>query len=226
MRRRDGRKALDFFALNMNTNTGVGDAEQDYEPIDDDGDNGIFFGGNGDEGGSNSKRKIIEVSSQIELPFSAEIAYKAYSDLPRQPSWSSWLESVVVVNDGSKSGEVESLWTSKMLGFRYSWTAVAVKNEQPHTIQWRSVTGLRNEGVVRFYRKEGNTYHQGPTLMTLRMVFVAPRAVSSLIRRSKKISNLVQETMIAQSLKDFRDVVLEKDVENAVESETKSPTLQ
>lgn len=165
--------------------------------------------------------KVIQISSQIELPFSAEVAYEAYSDLPRQPSWSSWLESVEVVNtnntvDGDNTSDnpkVESKWTSKMMGIRYSWTAQAVRNDRPHTIQWRSVTGLRNEGIVRFYPLKGNGYHEGPTLMTLQMAFCTPKAVTALVKRSKRISKFVEERMIAQSLQDFRDVVMNESAE-------------
>ena len=213
-----------------NTHADGDDTERKYEPVEDDDEE--FFGGGGssgsDDGGretQKNQKRLIEIKSEIELPFSAEVAYDAYSDLPRQASWSSWLESVEVVgnkngNDGdgddgsNNASKAESLWTSKMFGIRYSWTAVAVKNERPHTIRWRSVTGLRNEGIVRFYKKEGSAYNQGPTLMTLRMAFVAPRAVSAMIRRSKKLSNYVEEKMIAQSLEGFRDIVLEYDTKN------------
>jgi len=231
--KRENRKASGLFrlemGLNKNYDDGDDDAEREYEydykRIDDEDDD-TSFGGNTDDNDGNSKRKLIEISSQIELPFSAKVAYEAYSDLPRQPSWSSWLKSVVVLEDGNNnSKKVESRWTSKVMGIRYSWTAEAVKNERPHTIQWRSVTGLRNEGTVRFYAKEGKSYDQGPTLMTLRMAFVIPRALTSIIRSSKKLSNFVEEKMIAQSLKEFRDIVLEEDVKNAVELKTKSPTL-
>mmetsp|Transcript_764 Transcript_764/g.1685 ORF Transcript_764/g.1685 Transcript_764/m.1685 type:complete len:428 (+) Transcript_764:186-1469(+) len=190
---------------------------------DGDGDGDGDSDSDGGRETQKNKKRLIEIKSEIELPFSAEVAYDAYSDLSRQASWSSWLESVEVVgnqNDGdgddgsNNASKVESLWTSKMFGIRYSWTAVAVKNERPHTIRWKSVTGLRNEGIVRFYKKEGNAYNQGPTLMTLRMAFVAPRAVSAMIRRSKKLSNYVEEKMIAQSLEGFRDIVLECDTKN------------
>ena len=223
--------------LTKETHFGNTDAEQLHEPIQDkDGD--AFVKGDDDEGNGsgsndNSRRKLIQVSSEIELPFSAEVAYEAYSDLTRQPSWSSWLESVVVLNDGSDSGggstddpKVESKWTSKIMGIRYSWTAEAVQNERPHTIRWKSVTGLRNEGIVRFHHSEGKSYDEGPTLMTLQMVFVTPRAVTSILRRSKRLSRFVEEQMIARSLQEFRDIVLENDVANGVspEPETTSTT--
>lgn len=196
------------------------DSKREYEPIDDNDDDLIIFGGNGDGNDKNSKqRKLIQISSQIELPFSAEVAYEAYSNLSRQPSWSSWLDSVVVLNDDDEN-KVESRWTSKVMGIRYSWTAEAVKNVRPHTIQWRSVTGLRNEGIVRFQRTQGKSYDEGPTLMTLKMAFVTPKAVTSIIRRSKRLSNFVEEKMIAQSLKEFRDIVVLE--ENDVTTNTSS----
>jgi len=210
--------------------------EYEYKPIDDKDGVGTMFRDNDNKTlNSKSKRKPIEISSWIELPFSAEVAYEAYTDLSRQPAWSSWLESVVVLNDGSSnnSGKVESKWTSKMMGIRYSWTAEAVRNERPHTIQWKSVTGLRNEGIVRFYPRRGKGYDKGPTLMTLNMAFVTPRAVASIVKRSKKLSKFVEEKMIAESLQQFRDtLMLESNLQNGngnrIESNTnvESPTLR
>jgi len=224
--------ALGFSRLQFRRNGD--DTDRGYEKFDDEPyEIGIGSDNDNDErGNNNNNRKVIQVSSQIELPFSAEVAYEAYSDLPRQPSWSSWLESVVVLNDdddeNSNSNEpVVSKWTSKVLGIRYSWTAEAVQNERPHTIQWKSVTGLRNEGIVRFYKKEGNSYDQGPTLMTLKMSFVTPRAITSIIRRSKRLSKFVEEKMIAQSLTDFRDTIIETDLaKTGKELATKSATLR
>lgn len=155
--------------------------------------------------------QLIKVSSQVELPFSAEVAYDAYSNLPRQPTWSSWLDTVVLSTDNPE----ESRWTMKFMGIKYSWTAVAVKNERPHTIQWRSITGLRNYGTVRFSKYSGSGTS---TLMTMRMTFVAPRAVSTLFRKSQKLANFVETTMITQSLHGFRDVVLEVDLKKEQES--------
>lgn len=155
-----------------------------------------------------SVKQLITVSSQIELPFSAEVAYDAYSNLTRQPSWSSWLDSVVLSEDNPK----ESRWTIKVMGLKYSWTAISPQNERPHTVQWRSVTGLRNFGTVRFERR-------GPsTLMTLKMSFVAPRAIAALFRKSQKLTHLV-ETMLEQSLRKFRDVVLEVDLQTLANTE-------
>lgn len=144
--------------------------------------------------------RLIEVSSRIELAFSAHAAYDAYADLPRQATWSSWLESVTV----SESNPDESIWTLRFLGISYSWTAVAVQNQRPHLIQWKSITGLQNFGTVRFYPKDGD---EEVTVMTMKMTFVAPRAVSMLFRKSKGLANFVEQKIITQSLEEFRNIV-------------------
>lgn len=160
------------------------------------------------------QNRLIEVSSRIELPFSPFVAYDAYSNLPRQPTWSSWLDSVTVSDD--KPGE--SVWTMRFWGITYSWTAVAVKNERPHLIQWKSITGLQNFGTVRFHAQNKNNDGDNDddstttTLMTMKMTFVAPRAVSALFKKSTRLAKYVENKVITQSLYNFRDVVLEKDL--------------
>ncbi len=46
------------------------------------------------------------------------------------------------------------------------------------------------------------------TLMTLCFKFVAPRAVSSLFRRSGKLRKYTEDVLLGNMLMDFRDVVL------------------
>ena len=53
------------------------DAKGEYESIDDYNIAGLF-GDNGDGGGKNMKGKTIETTSQVELPFSAEVAFNLY----------------------------------------------------------------------------------------------------------------------------------------------------
>ena len=157
---------------------------------------------------SENKRRIDVVNS-VELPFSAEIAYQAYSDLTRQPSWSSWLHSVEYKDgdDDSDSAE-ESIWTMKVLGVKYSWTAVSTELIPPRVIGWKSTSGLKNFGRVEF-----QPISDYKTNMNLTMTFIAPRAVSAIFRRSKKLVNFVDEQMIRASLEEFRDIVLENDVQ-------------
>jgi uncharacterized membrane protein len=150
-----------------------------------------------------SKKRIVEIQSSVELPFSAEIAYDAYSNLSRQSDWSSWLHRVEFLDDSNE----KSKWTMKFLGFKYSWNSQAIKNERPHIIQWKSTSGLVNFGTVRFEEKES-----GQTTMTLAMTLVAPRAAAALFKKSTGLQNFVEKKMISTSLHTFRDTVSETDV--------------
>jgi uncharacterized membrane protein len=183
---------------------------------------------------NNNKRRKIEITSQVDLPFSPEVAYDAYSDLTRQPSWSSWLHSVEYItmkkkigNDGrdqendqdrDQEQEQQSKWTMKFMGVKYSWTAISTKNVRPHIIQWESTSGLRNFGTVRFEQSNdmttstSTTTQNTNTKMIMKMTLVAPRAVSLLFRRSKGLTTFVQDRMITASMLEFRRVVLEEDL--------------
>jgi uncharacterized membrane protein len=157
-----------------------------------------------------SEYRKVEITSQIDLPFSPEVAYDAYSDLTRQASWSSWLHSVEYMGDDRKL----SKWTMKFMGVKYSWTAIATKNVRPHTIQWESTSGLRNFGTVHFEQQPSNDGTSTPnTAMKMQMTLVAPRAVSLLLRRSKRLTSFVKDKMITASMLDFRQVVLEVDLD-------------
>jgi uncharacterized membrane protein len=64
--------------------------------IDSDNDNNDH-----DDKDTNSKASNTEivVNASIDLPFAADVAFDVFSDLPRQPSWSSWLHSVSYIDD-------------------------------------------------------------------------------------------------------------------------------
>lgn len=160
-----------------------------------------------------SEKRIVSIESSLELPFSAEIAYDVYSDLPRQPSWSSWLHKV----EYTDSSHTESLWTLKFLGFKYSWSAMSLRNERPHIIQWKSTSGLANFGTVVF-----DPVDERQSTMSLTMTLVAPRAVAALFRKSKRLPEFIKEKMVATSLDSFRDVVLQEDLIIKIDETAKS----
>ena len=152
-----------------------------------------------------NKKRLIEVTSEVELPFSREVAFDAYSDLTRQPSWSSWLHSVEYTDETKEI----SKWTMKFMGVKYSWMAVALRNERPDLIQWQSTSGLQNFGTVQFLPRNDS---EKPTLMTMKMTFVAPRAAAGIFRRSKAMADFVKNKMVLDSMANFRDVVLKTDL--------------
>ena len=159
-----------------------------------------------------SSKNHIAVSSQIDLPFSAEIAFDAFSDLPRQSTWSPWLQSVEYIEQGS----LVTKWTMKsFLGISYSWKAVHTRLERPYVIEWESCQGLKNWGRVEFVPSgdDANT-----TAMRLTLTFVAPRLVARFFRRKRGdnreggLSHMVQTRIVGRTLRNFRRVVLTQDV--------------
>jgi len=159
---------------------------------------------------SKPNRRNIEVAQSIHLPFPREVAYDAFSDLSRQPTWSTWLRSVELVPD--QPGHTK--WTMKFMGLSYSWISVSDCAQRPSVIKWESISGLKNYGVVRFRERDNDQ-----TEMTMQMTFVAPRAVSALFRRSKRIASVVEEKMIRTTMVNFRDIVLDNDYKEFKERE-------
>lgn len=98
------------------------------------------------------KRSKIEVESEIELPFSPDVAFDAFADLRRQPSFSQWLIKVEYIDGWAHNGVgSRSKWTISVSGFRFSWKSVSKQHDRANGImEWGSLTGLKNEG--RFLR--------------------------------------------------------------------------
>jgi uncharacterized membrane protein len=166
----------------------------------------------------------IVASTSIDLPFSAQIAYDAFSDLPRQPSWSPWLQSVRLLDssdDDSNDDESgpSSLWTMKIAGLSYSWKSISTRQERPHVIEWESTSGLRNRGRVDIQPADDadceNKSNGGASScrMTLTMVFQAPRLVAALFRNDFHVlRERMEDRILRKTLSNFRDVVLRTDV--------------
>jgi uncharacterized membrane protein len=103
-----------------------------------------------DPGAEYKDRARIEVASEITLPFAANVAFDAFADLRRQPSFSKWLKRVEYI-DGSTTNQVgaRSRWTIAFSGLRFSWQAESKQlDREQGIIEWGSVTGLRNEGKL------------------------------------------------------------------------------
>lgn len=177
-----------------------------------------------------SKRDIL-VSSSIDLPFPAEVAFDAFADLPRQPTWSPWLRSVEYVDDLESASicEIsgvplrEAKWTMGYRGLRFSWNAVSTVLERPGRIDWESTSGLKNFGTVTFVDCEqggdGLDSVTAKTKMTLSMKFRAPRVVASLLRRSDSIAALMEEKMLKKTLHLFREVVIAEDLSTSIDGQ-------
>lgn len=160
-----------------------------------------------------SKREIA-VSSSLEMPFSPEVAFDAFSNLERQPSWSNWLKSVEYLDPAQKDGvdvafgSRETKWTVGFRGISFSWNSISTRLERPRIIEWESTSGMKNRGQVVFDSQGDGTY------MTLKMTFVAPRFAAAIFRRSNKIASFVENRMLRTTLVNFCDVVMTEDLKS------------
>mmetsp|Transcript_18729 Transcript_18729/g.22469 ORF Transcript_18729/g.22469 Transcript_18729/m.22469 type:complete len:247 (-) Transcript_18729:387-1127(-) len=163
-----------------------------------------------------AKREIV-VSTSLEMPFPPEVAFDAFSNLERQPSWSNWLKSVKYVDpaEGDDGVEVafgsrETKWTVGFRGISFSWTSISTRLERPRLIEWESTSGMKNQGQVIFESNSEGT----STDMTLKMTFVTPRFAAAIFRRSGKIANFVENKMLKTTLVNFCDVVMAEDLQS------------
>mmetsp|Transcript_33176 Transcript_33176/g.39739 ORF Transcript_33176/g.39739 Transcript_33176/m.39739 type:complete len:301 (+) Transcript_33176:49-951(+) len=180
-------------------------------------------------------QKEIMVSASVKLPFSAELAFDAFSDLPRQPSYSTWLNSCTYIDDEisedvqySQCGIPmrETKWVMGWKKIRYSWNSKVTRVERPYVIEWKSTSGLKNMGVIEFVEVDVDMNDENTeisssdvvTEMTMVMKFVAPTLVAKLFRRSAKISTFMERRIVTPTLLKFRDIVMEKDLKMDVES--------
>ena len=174
-----------------------------------------------------NNKKRIECSASIMLPFSADVAFSAFSDLTRQPSWCKYLHSVEYIGLVNKDEDGDnrtndsdlqtqdiplrsSKWTVGVKGLRFSWTASDTRIIRNKRIEWASTSGLKNIGSVVF-TPSSSSQSESTTHMTLCFIFVLPRLVSSLYRRLN-IRKYTEEVMLADMLEQFRDVVIEEDL--------------
>eukprot|EP00978_Attheya_sp_CCMP212_P021538 scaffold62992_cov55-Attheya_sp.AAC.3 len=152
-----------------------------------------------------NKREII-VEASLDLPFSSEIAYNAFVDTERQPSWSDWLTDVKVLDESG----ITSLWTMGFKGFSFQWTAQSTEQSFPHLIAWESTSGLRNHGRVQFFSQSPQE-----TNMQLTITMVVPRVVAALFRRSNKMASFIERRMLMETLVNFRSIVIAEDLSSS-----------
>jgi 2-succinyl-5-enolpyruvyl-6-hydroxy-3-cyclohexene-1-carboxylate synthase len=148
---------------------------------------------------TSSSGREIRIVASLHLPFSADIACSRFTDLPQQPRWSPWISSVAYLDAGS-----ETEWTLRIRGVNFRWRATSTLLNAPlKGIQWTSVSGLRNTGVVEFVAKGDHS-----SLMTVRMTVIAPRILSSLFKGTAGFfDDFLRNKLIKWSLEMFRDVV-------------------
>lgn len=154
-----------------------------------------------DDGAENNR---VVVSTDIELPFPAHVAYDAFADLPRQPTWSPWLKSVEYLAGSERK---ETKWEMKYLGVAVSWNAVSTRLERPYRIEWESTSGLKNFGKVHFEPLDDKR-----TRMKMTMTFILPKFLTVVFGKGAKLRRIIEKRMIQTTLANFRDIVIENDL--------------
>ena len=143
----------------------------------------------------------ISVAVSLPLPFSADIAHSRFTDLPQQPRWSPWIESV------SYQGK-ETEWKLNIRGIPLTWRATSSLVKEPYPgIQWESVSGLKNRGIVEFVPASAEDTGFMST-MNVQMTIVPPRMLQPLFSgTSLFIEDFLRDKLLKWSLEMFRDVV-------------------
>lgn len=180
----------------------------------------------------NKKREIVATAS-ITLPFSANIAFDAFADLTRQPSWSSWLRSVTYITSEDDNNHLleneqkETEWRMGWGKFTFGWNAKSTKLERPRIIQWESTKGLKNSGCATFtencvltdevkdYNDDGTIIddtNMVNTTMVLTVKFIAPTIVARALGRSSKVEAFMNRLLMG-TLTSFQEVVSKEDVQ-------------
>jgi 2-succinyl-5-enolpyruvyl-6-hydroxy-3-cyclohexene-1-carboxylate synthase len=147
-----------------------------------------------------SAGRELSVVVSLPLPFSDTIACARFTDLPQQTRWTPWLSSVAYLDTGE-----ESEWTLNIRGVRFKWRATSKLLESPYRgIQWESVSGVKNVGVVEFIPTSADA-----CLMKVRMTIVPPRIVATLFPPGASVfaEDFLQNKLLKWSLEMFRDTV-------------------
>jgi o-succinylbenzoate synthase len=147
---------------------------------------------------ASSSGKEISVNVLLPLPFSAAIANSRFTDLPQQSRWSPWISSV------SYQGK-ESEWTVNVRGIPMKWRATSQLLSDPWLgIQWESVSGVSNRGVVEFVPDEDDATCK----MNVRMNIRTPRILRPLFQGTPQfVEDFLRDKLLKWSLEMFRDVV-------------------
>jgi len=139
----------------------------------------------------------INVQVSLPLPFSDEIASSRFTDLPQQPRWSPWLNSVAYLEKG------ETEWTLNVRGVEFRWKAISKLLQNPKGITWESTSGLKNRGLVEFIKVSNDS-----CLMRVKMTLITPRMIALVFKTTGEfVKEFVENKLLKWSLESFRDVV-------------------
>jgi len=142
--------------------------------------------------------KFTSFTAAVEVPVPASLAFDLYSDLEQHVRWSPWLEAVQ-----SNRETAMSTWTLKIRGLRFSWQSLTIEDVRPTRLSWRSVSGLKNSGLVTFARIGDAT-----TRVEVKLSARVPAVFRTLLKAGV-VERFVVKTM-RKDLIRFRDILCDE----------------
>ncbi|XP_034908730.1 uncharacterized protein [Populus alba] len=91
------------------------------------------------------------VKMEIDVPVG--VAYNLYSDRESIPRWMPFISSVQVLKDKPDLSRWSLKYEALGQNIEYSWLARNMQPTPNQKIHWRSLEGLPNRGIVRFFPK-------------------------------------------------------------------------
>src|ERR671937_1704887 len=92
-----------------------------------------------------------KLKKSIEVNVPVRVAYDQWTQFEQFPSFMEGVESVEQLDDKRLH------WRARVGGKIEEWDAEIYQQEPDRVVAWRSTSGARNEGVVRFEPRDGKT---------------------------------------------------------------------
>ena len=92
-----------------------------------------------------------KLKKSVDVNVPVRVAYDQWTQFEEFPKFMEGVESVKQLDDKRLH------WRAKVGGKTEEWDAEIFQQEPDRVIAWRSTSGARNEGIVRFVPKDGQT---------------------------------------------------------------------
>ena len=146
----------------------------------------------------------LEHTVQVEVPAPIDLVWNLWSDLEQMPRWMKWIDSVKVLEDNPEL----SRWKFASGGFEFTWLSRILKLVPYQIIQWESVDGSPNRGVVRFYDRHGSS------IVKFTVAYAIPGIVGQIM--DNLFLERVVESTLQENLGRFREYVSKIQAQSAL----------
>jgi len=147
----------------------------------------------------------LEHSVQVEVDAPIDLVWRLWSDLEQMPKWMKWIDSVKVLEDQPELSQ----WRFASGGFEFQWRSRITSLITHQIIQWESVSGLPNQGAIRFYDRE--TF----SIVRLSISYRVPLVLALM---DNLFLGRVVETSLQEDLERFKDYAMAEAAKAPVDS--------